>query len=173
MGLGDDYECTTAHHTSRPLTVGQCFFFMAILPRWYGRGKLCVNCSFFVFLIPPARSVQRGKQHSKQLWFATVFRSSTIIRQVVRRHNDQDRRRLFRGWSRLCLHAASVNVAKAASASATATARAARAESMEKEIVAIASHSKASIDETNRDERTGRTRLLVRTLFTLAFTRRS
>lgn len=40
---------------------------------------------------------------------------------------------MFRGWSRLCLHAASLCVAEGASAAATAIARAARAEAMEKE----------------------------------------
>lgn len=46
---------------------------------------------------------------------------------------DGDRRLLFRGWSRLCLHAASLNAAEAASASSTAAARAARAEAMDKQ----------------------------------------
>lgn len=37
---------------------------------------------------------------------------------------------MFRGWSRLCLHAASLNAVEGISAAATATARALRAEAM-------------------------------------------
>lgn len=43
---------------------------------------------------------------------------------------------MFRGWSRLCLHAASLNAAGAAVATATAAARAARAEAEEREAAA-------------------------------------
>lgn len=42
---------------------------------------------------------------------------------------------LFRGWSRLCLHTASLNAAESASAVATATTRAARAEAVQNEAV--------------------------------------
>ena len=46
---------------------------------------------------------------------------------------ERDRALIFRGWSRLCLHAASLSAAEGTSAAATAMARAARAEAMEKE----------------------------------------
>ncbi len=58
--------------------------------------------------------------------------------QVGRILGKRDRALLFRGWSRLCLHAASLSAAEGASAAATAFARAARAEAMEKEAVAAA-----------------------------------
>lgn len=41
---------------------------------------------------------------------------------------------MFRGWSRLHLHAASLNAVERTSAAATAAARAAKAEAMEKEV---------------------------------------
>lgn len=41
---------------------------------------------------------------------------------------DRNMRFLFHGWTRLCLHAASLNAAEGASSAATAAARAARAE---------------------------------------------
>lgn len=50
---------------------------------------------------------------------------------------------MFRGWSRLCLHAASLNAAEGASAAATAAARAFRAEAMEKEAIAAAEKAEA------------------------------
>lgn len=50
---------------------------------------------------------------------------------------------LFRGWSRLCLHAASLSVADGVSAAATAAARAARAQTIEKEAEAAADMAKA------------------------------
>ena len=50
---------------------------------------------------------------------------------------------MFRGWSRLCLHAASLSAAEGASAAATATARAARAEAMEMEAVAAVKKAEA------------------------------
>lgn len=45
---------------------------------------------------------------------------------------------MFRGWSRLCLHAASLSAAEGASAAATAVARAARADAAPKEVEAAA-----------------------------------
>ena len=50
---------------------------------------------------------------------------------------------MFRGWSRLCLHAASLSAAEGAAASATAVARAVRAEAMEKEAAAAAEKAEA------------------------------
>lgn len=46
---------------------------------------------------------------------------------------DKRRRLLFRAWSRLCLHSASLNAAEASLATATAAARAARVDAMERE----------------------------------------
>ncbi|CAM9154775.1 unnamed protein product, partial [Laminaria digitata] len=57
---------------------------------------------------------------------------------IIRIGRDRDRALLFRGWSRLCLHAASLSAAEGASAAATAAARAARAEAMETEATAAA-----------------------------------
>lgn len=51
---------------------------------------------------------------------------------------------MFRGWSRLCLHAASLSAAEGASAAATAVARATRAEAMEKEAEGAAHRADAS-----------------------------
>lgn len=62
---------------------------------------------------------------------ATLYRA-----QMARTWGVIDRRLLFRGWTRLCLHAASLNAAEGSLATATAAARAARAEVMEKEVVA-------------------------------------
>ena len=50
---------------------------------------------------------------------------------------------MFRGWSRLCLHAASLSAVEGASASATAAARAARAEAIEREAAAAADKAEA------------------------------
>ena len=49
---------------------------------------------------------------------------------------------MFRGWSRLCLHAASLSAAEGASAAATAAARATRAEAMQLEAVIAAEKTK-------------------------------
>ncbi|CAN0273392.1 unnamed protein product, partial [Ectocarpus sp. 12 AP-2014] len=57
-----------------------------------------------------------------------VLQRHRAMTTMLRVSKDKDRRLLFRGWSRLCLHAASLNAADAASATATAAARAARAE---------------------------------------------
>lgn len=70
--------------------------------------------------------------------FVPSFRlkSHPFNAQIDRGWKSRDKRLLFRGWSRLCLHAASLNAAEGASAAATAGARAARAEAMEKEATA-------------------------------------
>ncbi|CAB1113805.1 unnamed protein product [Ectocarpus sp. CCAP 1310/34] len=70
-----------------------------------------------------------------KLWF---FVASLLPSQIARACGDTGRRSLFRGWSRLCLHAASLSAAEGASAAATAAARAVRAEAMEKEAEAAA-----------------------------------
>lgn len=66
-----------------------------------------------------------------------------VSAQIVRTCGEKDRALLFRAWSRLCLHAASLSAAEGASASATAMARAARAEAMEKEAEAAADKAEA------------------------------
>lgn len=66
-----------------------------------------------------------------------------ILRQISRICRVKDRSLLFRGWSRLCLHAASLNASEGASAAATAAARAARADAMEKEAIAAAEKAEA------------------------------
>ncbi|CBN77476.1 hypothetical protein Esi_0059_0111 [Ectocarpus siliculosus] len=65
------------------------------------------------------------------------------VAKISRAYGDTDKRSLFRGWSRLCLHAASLSAAEGASAAATATARAARAEAMQKEAEAAAEKAEA------------------------------
>lgn len=55
---------------------------------------------------------------------------------------------MFRGWSRLCLHAASLSAAEGASAAATALARAARAEAVETEARAAAEKAAANAEVT-------------------------
>lgn len=50
---------------------------------------------------------------------------------------------LFRGWSRLCLHAASLSVAEGVSAAATAAARADRAQKIQNEAQKAADAAKA------------------------------
>lgn len=51
---------------------------------------------------------------------------------------------LFRGWSRLCLHAASLSVAEGASAAATTAARAERVQRIQKEAEAATDMAAAS-----------------------------
>ena len=63
--------------------------------------------------------------------------------KIVRVGQDRDRNLMFRGWSRLCLHAASLSAAEGAAAAATAVARAARAEAMETEAIAAAEKAEA------------------------------
>ncbi|CAN0449059.1 unnamed protein product, partial [Ectocarpus sp. 12 AP-2014] len=62
---------------------------------------------------------------------------------ITRVCGESDRALMFRGWSRLCLHAASLSAAEGASAAATAAARAARAEAMEKEAKSAADKAEA------------------------------
>ncbi|CAM9421118.1 unnamed protein product [Ectocarpus sp. 13 AM-2016] len=62
---------------------------------------------------------------------------------IIRVCGQRDRALMFRGWSRLCLHAASLSAAEGAAAAATAAARAARAEAMEKEAKAAADKAEA------------------------------
>lgn len=63
---------------------------------------------------------------------------------------DRSRRLLFRGWSRLCLHAASLNAIEGASSAATAAARAARAEAERKSAEAAISATEAVKAEASK-----------------------
>lgn len=56
---------------------------------------------------------------------------------------------LFRGWSRLCLHAASLSVAERISAATAAAARAARAQKIQSEAQEAADVTKARRRPTN------------------------
>ena len=69
--------------------------------------------------------------------------------KITRVCGERDRALIFRGWSRLCLHAASLSAAEGASAAATAVARAARAKAMEKEAECAA--NRAEIAAARRD----------------------
>lgn len=75
------------------------------------------------FVLKRSKFVQRPCCHSH------VVRLS----QMGRVCRDREKRLIFRGWSRLCLHAASLSTAEGTSAAATAVARAVRAEAIEKE----------------------------------------
>ena len=66
-----------------------------------------------------------------------------LLPQIARVGRDRDKALVFRGWSRLCLHAASLSAAEGASAAATAVARAARTEAMETEATAAAEKAEA------------------------------
>ena len=61
-----------------------------------------------------------------------------LAAKIARVGRDRDRSLVFRGWNRLCLHAASISAAVGASASATAAARATRSEAMEPAATAAA-----------------------------------
>ena len=63
--------------------------------------------------------------------------------KIIRVGQDRDKNLMFRGWSRLCLHAASLSAVEGASAAATAAARAVRAEAMETEAIAAAEKAEA------------------------------
>ena len=71
------------------------------------------------------------------------FDVSHVCVKVSRVGRDRDRALMFRGWSRLCLHAASLSAAEGASAASTAAARAARAEVMEAEATAAVEKAEA------------------------------
>lgn len=72
-----------------------------------------------------------SSSHNTYLCFHLTVKIAGVSR-------NKNRALVFRGWSRLCLHAASLSAAEGASSSATAAARAARAEAMETEATAAA-----------------------------------
>ena len=61
--------------------------------------------------------------------------------QVFRLSDDRERRLLFRGWSRLCLHAASLKAGEAAVPATAAAARVPPAEAMENNASIVAGTS--------------------------------
>lgn len=63
--------------------------------------------------------------------------------KITRVHGETDRALIFRGWSRLCLHAATLSAAEGASAAAMALSRAARAEAMDNEAEEAAAKAEA------------------------------
>lgn len=73
--------------------------------------------------------------------------------KIIRVCGERNRALLFRGWSRLCLHAASLSAAEGASAAATAFARAARAEAMQQEADAAAATAAAKVAQAKAAER--------------------
>eukprot|EP00752_Nemacystus_decipiens_P010863 g9658.t1 len=87
-----------------------------------------------------ARLERRGADDDQLMREQQLRRMKMLIARVC---GERDRALIFRGWSRLCLHAASLSAAEGASASATAAARAARAEAMEKEAAAAAEKAEA------------------------------
>ena len=85
-------------------------------------------------------------RHSRSPFVRSATPNSTVFRipvKIARVGRDRDRALIFRGWSRLCLHAASLCAAEGASAAATAAARATRAEAMEMEATAAAEKAEA------------------------------
>ena len=119
---------------------------------------------------------------------SSQFAALHVSAKVIRVGQDRDRALVFRGWSRLCLHAASLSAAEGASAAATATTRATRADAMETEAAsalekAEACHAsvnmaasrehakreaaelqrrKEAVDQVLREQRKHRAKMLVR-----------
>lgn len=71
-------------------------------------------------------------------WLNFRLLISVTYGQINRVCIGREKALLFRGWSRLCLHAASLSAVEGALAAATAAARAARTEAMEKEAATAA-----------------------------------
>lgn len=72
--------------------------------------------------------------------------------QIFRLSDDRERRLLFRGWSRLCLHAASVTAAEGASAGVAATASGLPAEATEDKSI-IAAEKPEERESRDRQDR--------------------
>lgn len=81
--------------------------------------------------------------------------------QIARVCGERDRALIFRGWSRLCLHAASLSAAEGASAAASASARAARSEAMKKEAEAAAASVEVAAAREEAQQKADRTLMLV------------
>lgn len=84
---------------------------------------------------------------------------SCLDTQIARLHTEQGKRGLFRGWSRLCLHAASLNAIEAGYAAATAAAKAARAEAEEKEAAAAIAAIEVANSKTAKRQQLAEDRL--------------
>lgn len=90
--------------------------------------------------------LSRSREHRARGRHPTAphfFGSRSEFVQIIRVCRERDKALVFRGWSRLCLHAASLCAAEGASAAACAKARAARTEAMEKEAEAAAEKAEA------------------------------
>ena len=78
----------------------------------------------------PLRGI--GRSQLPRFFPYSYTASLFCIPQIARACRDRARNLLFRGWSRLCLHAASLSAAEGSLAAATAAARAAQGGAMEK-----------------------------------------
>lgn len=74
-----------------------------------------------------------------------------VLDQVSRAVGDSNRRLLFHGWTRLCVHAASLNAVEGASSAATAAARGARAEAEEKRTAAAISATNVVKEDASKE----------------------
>lgn len=83
-----------------------------------------------------------------------------LFDQITRVCGESDRALLFRGWNRLCLHAASVASAEGALASATVFAKAARAEAMGKEAESAAARAEVAAAKEEAQRATTRGSML-------------
>lgn len=92
------------------------------------------------YVVGTSSAFERYKIFRFTAVFSTLYPASV---KIIRVCGERDRALMFRAWSRLCLHAASLSAAEGASASATAVARAARAEAIEKKAVAAAEKAEA------------------------------
>ena len=126
--------CGSWHSLSRV-----CFMF---------RGNNITLWSEFEQEDSPRTVLHRTLAHCGYTHETSTFKTPTSVAfhvslKITRVGRDRDRTLVFRGWSRLCLHAASLSAAEGASAAATAAARAARAEAMETEATAAAEKAEA------------------------------
>lgn len=73
-----------------------------------------------------------------------TYTNNVILWQITRACRESDRSLLFRGWSRLCLHAASLSAAEGASVAAATASGTARAFAVEKRAIAATERDDAS-----------------------------
>ena len=83
-----------------------------------------------------------------------------VVVKITRACGGRDRALLFRGWSRLCLHAASISAAEGASATAAAVARAARAEALDREAETAAARAEAAAAREEEQRKIDRREML-------------
>lgn len=104
---------------------------------FYGNNITLVQAVTWIVLHPYATRIENHVSGPTSY----LFRLAVKIARIGR---DRDRALLFRGWSRLCLHAASLSAPEGVSAAATAVARAARARALELEATAAAGKDQVS-----------------------------